>query len=114
MKWLIIAFLLVAGILLMQNGTDKTAKEAVETYHTYTVAEQTEEKIKTLCERVAGAGETSVAVTVKEDDGASVICGVGVVCTGGDDPEVVNRLLSLISAACNVTTNRIYIAPNEK
>lgn len=69
-----------------------------------------EEKIQALCERVKGAGAVSVAVTL---DGESV-CGVGIVCDGGDDPEVVKNLVSLISASCDVPTNRIYVTGAEK
>ena len=38
------------------------------------------------------------------------IAGVGIVCHGADDPAVRAQLISLVSAALNVSTNRIYVA----
>lgn len=73
-------------------------------------AEAQEDKIRALCEKVDGAGEVAVAVSMDGDK----ISGIGVVCTGGNDPDVAHRLLSLISASCNVSSNRIYITYSEK
>lgn len=37
------------------------------------------------------------------------ISGIGVVCRGGSDPEVVRRLTALLSAAYDVGSNKIYV-----
>ena len=37
------------------------------------------------------------------------IVGIGIVCTGGDDPAVRERITMLVSAAFHVSTNKIYV-----
>lgn len=100
-KWLFAVLAAVIGIALMIGDFGGYGSS---------IESQAEEKIRTLCEKVKGVGEATVALTFDESE----ICGVGIVCDGGDDPEVVNRLLSLISASCAVPTNRIYITGAEK
>ena len=100
-KWIALVLAALLGIFLMTFDPDSRSLQS---------GNAAEEKIRTLCERVRGAGEVTVAVTL---DGESV-CGVGIVCEGGDDPEVVKRLVSLVSASCDVPTNRIYVTGAEK
>lgn len=69
----------------------------------------TEQKLKGLCEMVDGVGEATVAMTFAADD-ESRICGIGIVCDGGDDPITREKLISLVSAACGVGANKIYVA----
>lgn len=38
------------------------------------------------------------------------IAGVGIVCTGGDDPAVQNELTALVSAALGIGTNKIHVS----
>ncbi len=104
--WVVIAVAAALGFILML--APKAKNDGVEGKQI--VMTMTEDKIKTLCEKVDGVGETTVAVTYDEKDGRSVICGIGIVCEGGDDPETERKLLSLVSAACGVPTNKIYIA----
>lgn len=52
-----------------------------------------------------GSSESAVYITEK----LPRIGGVGIVCRGGSDPEVVRRLTSLISAAYNIGSNKIYV-----
>lgn len=52
-----------------------------------------------------GSSEAAVYITEK----LPRIGGVGIVCRGGSDPEVVRRLTSLISAAYNIGSNKIYV-----
>ncbi|MBR4296159.1 MAG: hypothetical protein IKT56_04895 [Clostridia bacterium] len=128
-KWLLFAVFAVLGIIMMLGGGE--SKEQTQISDSTTDFERTveriEEKIKALCERVEGAGSTSVVVTLGSpeepivsagnfDENAylSEICGIGIVCEGGSDPEVVHKLLNLVSAACNVQTNRIYIVGAQK
>ena len=100
-KWLLIVACALLGIFLL------TFDFRVQSQSTSDFEEQ---KIKSLCEKVDGVGEVSVAVSF---DGGK-ISGIGVVCGGGDDPDVAHRLLSLISASCNVPSNRIYITYSKK
>ena len=115
---MIVAAALV-GIMLMSGGREKQDASAEPIVIVEENVKRTEERIKSICEKVRGVGKAEVVVTLSEsvyafssEDGYSAeICGVGIVCDGGDDPAVVNRLLSLISAACDLPTNKIYIAP---
>ena len=97
-----------------------------------------EEKIRRFCEQVEGVGGVSVAVSLESgyrrvyarDDDAYVLVGSGsnrgtvylteespriggiaIVCTGGGNAEVRRRLIGLLSAAFDIGTNKIYIAP---
>ena len=42
------------------------------------------------------------------------ISGVGIVCTGGDDARVKGEIVSLVSAALDISTNKIFVAAGEK
>ncbi len=41
------------------------------------------------------------------------IAGIGIVCDGGGDPAVRANIVSLVSAAFDVASNKIYVAPSE-
>lgn len=101
-----------------------------------------ENKIKELCERVDGVTNVSVAVSLssggeyvyakdgKDDyvlvgsgnyesgvlisEKAPQISGIGIVCNFGGDQNVKHRLISLVSAACGVGSNKIFIAEAKK
>lgn len=101
-----------------------------------------EAKIKNLCENVMGVSDVTVAVSlsggyenVYAQNGSSdyvligngssengvflnerspQINGIGIVCRGGGDPRIQQELLSLISAACGVGKNRIFITEAQK
>ena len=101
-----------------------------------------ENKIKELCERVDGVTNVSVAVSLSsggeyvyakdgKDDYVLVgsgnyesgvllsektpqISGIGIVCNFGNDTNVKRRLISLVSAACGVGSNKIFIAEAKK
>lgn len=101
-----------------------------------------EAKIRNICEKVSGVSDVTVAVSldggfenVYARDGsdnyvlvgngsnesgvflgerAPVISGVGIVCGGGDDPRIQRELISLISAALGIGTNKIFITGAQK
>lgn len=52
-----------------------------------------------------GSGETPVYITEKLPE----IAGVGIVCRGGSNPAIQQKLIALISAAYNIGSNKIYI-----
>ena len=68
-------------------------------------ASSLEEKLGRLCERVEGVESVSVAVSLNGDR----IEGVGVVCVGGNDPAIRRELTELISAACGIRSNKIFV-----
>jgi len=53
----------------------------------------------------SGSSETAVYITER----LPRIGGVGIVCRGGSDPDVIRRLTSLVSAAYNIGSNKIYV-----
>lgn len=53
----------------------------------------------------SGGREGTIYITEKLPE----IAGIGIVCRGGSDPAVVQKLISLISAAYGVGANKIYI-----
>ena len=106
-------------------------------------SEGVEKKIRELCSRVEGVSGVSVAVSfecgfeyvyAKESgDGKYLvvgsgsaesavrvteippkISGIGIVCKGGGDPRVQSKLISLVSAAFGVGSNKIYVAEAAK
>lgn len=69
-------------------------------------------------EKVSAAGTSRVYVTVGSGSSqrlvfltekAPAITGIGVVCTGGNDPTVRQEITSLLSAAFGIGTNKIYV-----
>ena len=105
--------------------------------------ETTEKKIRELCSKVEGVSDVSVAVSFEggfesvyarnDDDGDVVVIGsgsnknavkikekapeikgVGVVCRGGGDPVIQQKLLKLISAAFGISSNKIYVVEAQK
>ena len=60
---------------------------------------------------LVGSGSSEGAVLIGYEN--PEIAGIGIVCTGGDRIEVQKRILSLVSAAFGISTNKIYIAASE-
>ena len=54
-----------------------------------------------------GSGSSEQAILVGYD--APRIVGIGIVCTGGDDPTVRKNVTMLVSAAFDVSANKIYV-----
>ena len=57
---------------------------------------------------MSGSGSDKKAVITAYEN--PEIAGVGIVCEGADNAEVRSQLISLVSAALNISTNKIYIA----
>ncbi len=143
-KFLIIAAVLALGVGLLIFGGAESATantigdaEEIEKYE-----RELEERIASLCSSVRGVSGVRVAVTLEggfeyiyatDENGRPVtvgsgssasavilrretpkIAGVGIVCTGGGDENIKNRLISLVSAAFGVGSNRIYVTEAKK
>ena len=109
------------------KGTDETSLTV--SFEQY--AEGVEKKLHSLCEQVEGVTDVTVAVSFEKgfeyvyakDDGRGdylvigsgssesavrvtekppTIGGIGIVCKGGGDPAIQNKLINLISAASDV------------
>lgn len=133
--------LLIIGAKISDSDTDKRSDDP-ETVSISQYEEQLEAKIKNLCEQVDGVSDVTVALSLEggyeyvyatdgSDDYVLVgsgndesgmflgqkapkISGIGIVCAGGGDPGVQKELLSLISAACGIGTNKIFITEAQK
>lgn len=106
----ILALCALGVALLLLGGRAETL--TVPTAAHLSETETLEARIAALCREVAGVGEVRVAVTLAETDGVPRPCGIGVVCTGGHDPAVVERLVALLSAAFDLGANRICVTPS--
>ena len=123
-------------------GKQETSKEQSSVISLSEYESSLENKIKELCERVDGVTNVSVAVSLSsggeyvyakdgKDDYVLVgsgnyesgvllsektpqISGIGIVCNFGGDQNVKYRLISLVSAACGVGSNKIFIAEAKK
>ena len=54
----------------------------------------------------SGSGKQAVVTAYENPE----ISGVGIVCTGGDDPRVQKEIISLVSASLGISTNKIFVA----
>ena len=52
-----------------------------------------------------GSSEKAILIGYQNPE----IVGIGIVCTGGSDPTVRQAIISLVSAAFNISTNKIYV-----
>ena len=89
-----------------------------------TYSTQIENDLQTVVSRIEGAGKTQVLLTMENSveyvylkDSATKtkeiqphIRGVLVVCEGGDDPVVVERITSAVTKALDISTAKVCIA----
>ena len=54
----------------------------------------------------SGSGKEAVVTAYENPE----IAGVGIVCTGGSDPHVQKEVISLVSAALGISSNKIFVA----
>lgn len=136
---LLLAALGVLLLLFGGGGAEKTSVTSSDTLlaeaEEYRV--MLEKELEELCSSVRGVGRIDILLTLDgssyavyakngSGEGASytsvggecvllsrdypAVRGVAVVCDGGTDPAVRAELASLIGAALNIGTNRIYIS----
>ena len=105
-----ILIILIAGVVLIVIGNRSTDR-TLSTQSSLDTETSLETKIQTLCENVDGVSSVNVAVSL---DGDGEIIGIGIVCRGGGDPKIQRELLSLVSAACGIGSNRIFITEAQK
>ena len=140
-KLSIFASLLLIGVLLLifgGRGGSGGSSDGLDSGEIEKYRKELESEISELCRGVRGAGEVRVAVSLSGgfeyvyatdkngkiitsgDAGVIIkkklpeIAGVGIVCSGGGDPAVKNQLISLVSAAYGIGTNRIFVAEAKK
>ena len=109
-SYLKIAALFGIGVLLIFFGMsgDNTASTAVG-------AETLEEELAALCSSLDCVGECRVLITYEEralgfgQGTEEVISGIAVVCSGGDNAEVRERVVKMLSGIFGIGTNRIRV-----
>ncbi len=80
-----------------ENSTDKTEKEEITT--------QNELKSGYITVKTADGGEQALLVTAEMPS----IRGVAVVCDGGDNEIINQKIENAVTAALNITSKRVYI-----
>ena len=149
LTWL--ALLALLGIVLMlfsKCGEDKAGEPVASepsALDPALYAEQIEEKVEALCNKIDGVNSAHAVVTLKggyraiyatdAQYGSSVnksetvligsgssekalligyenpeIAGIGIVCSGGDDAYVRAEIISMISAAFDLGSNKIFVS----
>ena len=150
-KTLLLLLLTLLGILLMllsRCGEDKAGAQTQNepsALDPALYAEQIEEKVEALCNKIDGVSSAHAVVTLKggyraiyatdAQYGSSVnksetvligsgssekalligyenpeIAGIGIVCSGGDDAYVRAEIISMISAAFDLGSNKIFVS----
>ena len=141
--WIIIAGAVLGVSLLLFGGSDEKNDVATSGGKSELIeySKEVEAKILELCSKVEGVKNVSVAVSfesgfeyvyatdgdktltvgsgsnesaVRVTEKPPTISGVGIVCTGGGDPRIQQKLINLISAAYGISSNKIYITEAQK
>lgn len=118
----------IAGIALIFisnyiNLGNLRSGEKDEAFSVSSYSEQIENSLESLISRIQGAGETKVLLTMensveyvylkdsttKTKEVEPVIRGVLVVCEGGDDPVVVERVTQAVTKALDISTAKVCI-----
>lgn len=115
-----IALIFISNYINLGNlsGDKKDEAFSVGSY-----SEQIESSLESLISQIQGAGETKVLLTMensveyvylkdsttKTKEVEPVIRGVLVVCEGGGDPVVVERVTQAVTKALDISTAKVYI-----
>ena len=118
---LVLLFAAALGVLLMLLGG--RGGEAPQKYSEAAYAEKTEAELLLLCSSVAGVSDCSVAVsftsgyTYEYSSRGDIIavnnprvCGVAIVCRGGDIPAIERELVKLVSAYLGLGASQISVS----
>lgn len=131
-----VVLLLIGNTQSVPSSTEMAEEDSLSDLAAYTA--DLEEKIRQFCRRVEGVGEVSVTVSLESgyrrvydktdsvyvfsgsnslrgavclNEEPPTIGGIAIVCEGGGDPAVRERLVGLLRAAYGIGANKIYIAP---
>ena len=151
-KLLCLALLLLVGILLLgiskcasSDGVEEARSVELENLDPSAYAEEVEQKVESLCNKIDGVSSAHVVVTLKggyraiyatdHQSGSSSnkkqtviigsgssehallvgyenpeISGIGIVCSGGDNYNVRKNIISVVSSAFDVSSNKIFVS----
>ena len=130
------------GLLVLGGGGESGKKDEFDSVSLEEYEKELENKIAELCSRVDGVSSVTVAVSLSggfeyvyatDSSGKPVtvgsggsasgiiikkkvpeIAGIGIVCRGGGNEAVRNRLISLVCAAYGIGANRVFITEAKK
>ena len=109
--WIALSLAVIGIILILAAGfINPYAQSSVSASSDTELA--LESKLKTLCENVNGVSDVTVAVFFNAN--SSELMGVCILCENGDDPQIQYKLISMISSACGIGSNKIFIADSQK
>ena len=146
-----LALLLLVGILLLgiskcasSDGAEEARSVELENLDPSAYADEVEQKVESLCNKIDGVSSAHVVVTLKggyraiyatdHQSGSSSnkkqtviigsgssehallvgyenpeIAGIGIVCSGGDDAQKRKLIISVVSSAFDISTNKIFV-----
>lgn len=137
-KWAVCA-LAIVGIMLLVLGSGVGQSKSTRDDVGYSESsegfkKEVQAQIVELCTKVSGDPAPTVTVTLecgeeyvyaKRSDGSYItssgdavllctraprVCGVAVVCRGGDRAEVKNEIISLVCALLGIGANRVFVS----
>ena len=122
-KLLLLFFAAAIGIALMLLGSRGTAKTDSNVSAEEKYAAELEEKLLSLCSAVSGVSDCEVGITLltgfeyeysSRGEVSAVrypqVCGVAVVCKGGNVPTIEKELADLIGAVLGISAAQISVS----
>ena len=123
---IIVVGLIGIGLIFLSNWVDfgsLTSGKGDEAFSVKTYSTKTETDLQTVISKIEGAGKTEVLLTMensveyvyldnsttKTKEIEPLIRGVLVVCEGGDDPVVVERVTDAVTKALDISTAKVCI-----
>ncbi|MBQ9428106.1 MAG: hypothetical protein IJU41_01030 [Clostridia bacterium] len=110
-KWFVPAVLFLMALILLSSFFEKGSGGDIQ------LSESEENRLATLCDRLLGTTSTSVMFSygdVSADaffggEKRRAVCGVAILCEGGDDPAVQLKLYRLIKSLYSISGDQISI-----
>ena len=101
----------VAAIVTLESGmqykyADITEDSSADKTDNSTTSTSSETKQGYITVKTADGGEQALLVTTKMPE----IRGVAIVCLGGDDPIIAQKIENAVTAALNITSQRVSIS----
>lgn len=126
-KIIIVAGIVGIALIFLSNWIDfgsMTSNKEDEGFSVKTYSTKIENDLQTVIAKIEGAGETEVLLTMensaeyvyldnsttKTKEIEPVIRGVLVVCEGGDEPVVVERVTEAVTKALDISAAKVCIA----
>ena len=123
---IIVVGLIGIGLIFLSNWIDfgsLTSGKGDEAFSVKTYRTKIENDLQTVISKIEGAGKTEVLLTMensveyvyldnsttKTKEIEPLIRGVLVVCEGGDDPVVVERVTDAVTKALDISTAKVCI-----